>query len=484
MSTTHGTVSWGWVSLCAIAGAASLIGSSVLGQHPLLRDLSIGHSDFTVAALIPLLGKTLVVCWAFLLTRHIARSYPDDGQGGTWVRAILPPATLLGGFLLAAPSVRRAIGPTAVSPAQAAASLLFAGLLIGSGLWFTISWLSRIDSFQNLVRGFFTGAQISPSDRQEDEEPSVSENAAQEETQITPHVSGSRPFSPLTRPQIHSGVGLIGSSLGRYRVLKEIGRGSMGTVYLGKDPTIQRFVAIKTVRLDEAGDTEEAEAMKTRFFREAESTGRLSHPNIVTIYDAGEQAGLGFIAMEYLEGTTLRSYGRPQHLLPLAAVMETVAAVADALDYAHRQGVVHRDIKPANIMLTSEPRVKVMDFGIATLASSTKTRSMAILGTPSYMSPEQVAGRKVDGRADIFSLGVVLFELLSGRRPFEAEDVTTLLYHIAREPHRRLADDRPALPSDLFRIVDRALQKDPAHRFARAGELSRSLRDCLRAVAA
>jgi serine/threonine-protein kinase len=165
-------------------------------------------------------------------------------------------------------------------------------------------------------------------------------------------------------------------------------------------------------------------------------------------------------------------------------VLDTVATVADALDYAHCQGVVHRDIKPANIMLTSDSRVKVMDFGIATLAGSTKTRSMSILGTPSYMSPEQVAGRKADGRADIFSLGVVLFELLAGRRPFEADDVTTLLYQIAREPHRRLADDRPALPPELYRIVDCTLQKDPAHRFARAGDLSRSLGDCRRAMAA
>jgi serine/threonine-protein kinase len=256
----------------------------------------------------------------------------------------------------------------------------------------------------------------------------------------------------------------------------------MGTVYLGKDPTIQRFVAIKTVRLDEAEDAEEADAMKARFFREAESTGRLSHPNIVC--DAGEQDGLGFIAMQYLEGTTLRPCGRQQNQLPPATVLDTVATVADALDYAHRQGVVHRDIKPANIMLTSDTRVKVLDFGIATVTKSIKTRSMAILGTPSNMSPEQVAGRKADGRADIFSLGVVLFEFLAGRRPFEADDVTTLLYRIAREPHRRLADDRPALPSELYRIVDCALQKDPAHRFARAGDLSRSLHDCLRAMAA
>ena len=481
MSTTHRTVSWGWVGLYATAGALSLIGGSVLSRHHLLRDLPIGQSDLTVAALSPLLGNTLVVVWAFLLARHVAGTCPDDGQGGTWAQTVVPPATLLGGFLLAAPSVRRTIGSAAGSQAHASVLLLFTGLLIASGLWFTRAWLSRIDSLNNFLSSLFQGTSVPASEQQEEEEPSLTEHTEQERTQVLSHA---RRSPAPAQPQPRFGAGLIGSSLGRYRVLKEIGRGSMGTVYLGKDPTIQRFVAIKTVRLDEAEDPEEADAMKARFFREAESTGRLSHPNIVTIYDAGEQDGLGFIAMEYLEGTTLRPYGRQQNQLALATVLDTVVTVADALDYAHRQGVVHRDIKPANIMLTSDTRVKVMDFGIATMASSTKTRSMAILGTPSYMSPEQVAGRKADGRADIFSLGVVLFELLAGRRPFEADDVTTLLYQIAREPHRRLADDRPALPSELYRIVDCALQKEPAHRFARAGDLSRSLRDCRRAMAA
>lgn len=481
MSTTHGTVSWGWVGFCAIAGAVSLIGGSVLSRHPLLHDLRIGQSDFTAGASSLLLGNTLVVFWTFLLARHIVGTRPDDGRGGTWARRIVPPAVLLGGFLLAAPSIRRAIGTAAGAQAHVLLLFVFSGVLVGSGLWFTLAWLSRLDSLHHLLGDRFQGTSMPNADQQEEEAPSVTEQAGEERTQILSHARRSPAPAP---PLSCSGAGLIGLSLGRYRVLKEIGRGSMGTVYLGKDPTIQRFVAIKTVRLDGAEDAEEADAVKARFFREAESTGRLSHPNIVTIYDAGEQDGLGFIAMEYLEGTTLRPYGRAQNQLPLAAVLDTVATVADALDYAHRQGVVHRDIKPANIMLTSDSRVKVMDFGIATVTNSIKTRSMAVLGTPSYISPEQVAGRKADGRADIFSLGVVLFELLAGRRPFEADDVTTLLYRIAREPHRRLADDRPSLPSELYRIVDCALQKDPAHRFAKAGDLSRSLRDCLRAMAA
>ncbi|MEX5213928.1 MAG: serine/threonine protein kinase [Nitrospiraceae bacterium] len=460
---------------------ASLIGGSVLSRHPLIHSLPIGQSAFTVGAWSPLLGNTFVVFWAYLLARHLAGACPDDGKGGSWTRTVMPPATVLGGCLLTAPSIRRTIESAAESQAHAPLLLLFAGALIGTGLWFTLAWLRRIDSLHHLLESRFSKTRAPSTDQEGEAKPSVIEQGREERTQTLSQTRRS-PAPPQPRPRPADSP--LGSSLGRYRVLKELGRGSMGTVYLGKDPTIQRFVAIKTVRLDEWDDAEEAEAGKARFFREAESTGRLSHPNIVTIYDAGEQDGLGFIAMEYVEGTTLRPYGNRQNQLPLVKLLDVVATVADALDHAHRQGVVHRDIKPANIMLTSEPRVKVMDFGIATVTNSIKTRSVAILGTPSYMSPEQVAGRKADGRADIFALGVVLFELLAGRRPFEADDLTTLLYRIAREPHRRLADDRPDLPSELYRLVDCALEKEPAHRFAKAGDLSRSLRDCLRAMAA
>ena len=193
---------------------------------------------------------------------------------------------------------------------------------------------------------------------------------------------------------ILNGKGSPPVTLGRYKILKELGRGAMGVVYLGKDPTIQRLVAIKTMRLDEIEDTDKLQAVKARFFLEAESTGRLSHPNIITIYDAGEEHGLGYIAMEVLEGTTLKEWSRKPNLMPAENVLSILATVADALDYAHQQGVVHRDIKPANVMLTKEGLVKVMDFGIAKMSSSSKTQSDIVLGTPIYMSPEQVAGKK------------------------------------------------------------------------------------------
>lgn len=267
--------------------------------------------------------------------------------------------------------------------------------------------------------------------------------------------------------------------LGRYKVLKELGRGAMGVVYLGKDPTIQRFVAIKTMRLDEADDAEKLQEVKSRFFREAESTGRLAHPNIVTIYDAGEEQDLGYIAMEVLEGTTLKHWSRKPNLLPLDKLIPIVATVADALDYAHQEGVVHRDIKPANIMITKGATVKVMDFGIAKMASSSKTQTNIVLGTPTYMSPEQIAGKKVDGRSDIFSLGVVLFEMLSGRPPFTADNLSALLFAIAHNPHPSIKVIRPDIPPALQHVLNQALEKDPALRFRRASEFAQELRACL-----
>lgn len=260
-----------------------------------------------------------------------------------------------------------------------------------------------------------------------------------------------------------------------------LGRGAMGVVYLGKDPKIKRFVAIKTMRLGDV-DPEQAAEVKERFFREAESASRLSHPNIVTIYDAGEEQELGFIAMEVLEGTDLKDHCKKARLLPIARTAEIVAKVADALDYAHHQGIVHRDIKPANIMLMKDGTPKVTDFGIARIAASSKTQTGVVLGTPSYMSPEQLAGAKVDGRSDLFSLGVVLFELLTGEKPFQADSVATLLFQIANQPHQSLTKIRLDLPASCQAVIDRALQKDVALRYQRGSEMAQDLRGCLQGV--
>ena len=259
--------------------------------------------------------------------------------------------------------------------------------------------------------------------------------------------------------------------LGRYQVEKELGKGAMGVVYLGKDPKIGRVVAIKTLALSQEFSGEDLVDARERFFREAETAGRLQHQNIVTIFDAGEEHDLAYIAMEFLKGRDLAEHCKQGHLLPVPVVLGIVARVADALAYAHKQNVVHRDIKPANIMYDRESdAVKVTDFGIARITDSSKTKTGLVLGTPSFMSPEQLAGKRVDGRSDLYSLGVMLFQMLAGVLPFRGDSMSELMYKIANEDAPDLYRIRPELPQILVDVVARALTKRPETRY-QSGEL-------------
>jgi len=268
--------------------------------------------------------------------------------------------------------------------------------------------------------------------------------------------------------------------LGRYQVEKELGKGAMGVVYLGKDPKIGRMVAIKTMALSQEFEPGELEDVKSRFFREAETAGRLSHPNIVAIYDAGEEHDLAYIAMEFIKGYDLSRHTKKDALMDQKEVIKLVADAADALDYAHQQGIVHRDIKPANLMwLTEQKRIKVTDFGIARITDSSKTKTGMVLGTPSYMSPEQLSGKRVDGRSDLFSLGVTLFQLLTGSLPFHADSMATLMFKIANEPYTPPRSVRADLPPAIDAIIERALQKNPDTRYATGREFAQDLRKLL-----
>jgi serine/threonine-protein kinase len=267
--------------------------------------------------------------------------------------------------------------------------------------------------------------------------------------------------------------------LGRYQVEKELGKGAMGVVYLGRDPKINRVVAIKTMALSQEFDEDELADVKARFFREAESAGRLNHPNIVAIYDAGEEHDLAYIAMEFLKGKDLVPYTKPGSLLPLPRVLGIVARVADALAYAHSLHVVHRDIKPANIMYDPESdTVKVTDFGIARITDSSKTKTGMVLGTPSYMSPEQLAGAKIEGASDLFSLGVSLYQMVCGKLPFEGDSMAQLMYRIANEPHADILGIRPDVPSCVVEIINKALAKNVAERYQSGQEMAAALRQC------
>ncbi len=275
--------------------------------------------------------------------------------------------------------------------------------------------------------------------------------------------------------------------LGRYEVEKELGKGAMGVVYLGKDPKINRTVAIKTMALAQEFEANELEEVTSRFFREAETAGRLSHPNIVSIFDAGDEHDLAYIAMEFLKGKDLEMYTTKDNLLPITKVLELMALAADALGYAHTQNVVHRDIKPANIMYDTESNeFKITDFGIARITDSSKTKTGMILGTPSYMSPEQLSGKKVGGSSDLFSLGVMLYQLLCGELPFKGDSMSSLMFMIASDPHTDIKTIRPELakiaPCTL-QIVNKALEKEPEKRFASGEIFANYLRKCAQIIA-
>jgi serine/threonine-protein kinase len=276
-----------------------------------------------------------------------------------------------------------------------------------------------------------------------------------------------------------TGNGKEPQRLGRYVLEREIGRGAMGTVYLGRDTAINRQVAIKAIPLAaEFSDGELVEA-RSRFFREAETAGRLNHPNIVTIYDVGEERGLAYIAMEYLKGRHLSDFAAPSTLMDARKVLEIVAQAAEALGFAHKQQVVHRDIKPANLMYDAGTNVlKITDFGIARLTGAGNTRTGIVLGTPSFMSPEQLEGRTVTGHSDLFSLGVSLFQLLTGQLPFVADSMTGLMQQIAEAPHPPLRAYRPDLPECVDRVIDRALAKNPESRFDSGGQMAAALEEC------
>ncbi|TQV88862.1 serine/threonine-protein kinase [Aliikangiella coralliicola] len=270
-------------------------------------------------------------------------------------------------------------------------------------------------------------------------------------------------------------------NFGRYRVEGVLGKGAMGIVFQGVDPKINRHVAIKTLQLSDAQDDQNFAETRERFFREAETAGNLSHANIVTIYDVGDEGDLGYIAMDLLTGAPLSNFLKPENLLPAPLVYQLMIQITDALDYAHKQHVVHRDIKPANMIYDDDiQRVTLTDFGIACVADQSKTRTGTIMGSPFYMSPEQVLGKRVDGRSDIFSLGVTFYQLLSGYLPFNGESIASVAYHITKSKHQSVRHWDSRLPASAVRITNKALQKDISKRYQTMFEFKHALISALK----
>ena len=269
--------------------------------------------------------------------------------------------------------------------------------------------------------------------------------------------------------------------LGRYVIERKLGRGAMGAVYLARDPRINRAVALKVIPLEKEFEDEELEEARIRFFREAESAGRLTHPNIVTVYDAGEDQHLAYIAMEYLQGSALTRFTDPKKLLAPNKALELCARTADALDYAHNQSVIHRDIKPANILYNlRDDTLKISDFGVARMTDNNRTKTGIVLGTPMYMSPEQLNAETLTGHSDLFSLGVTLYELLTGEVPFKANNIAVLMTKITTEDPTPVSNRRSGVPPSVDSVLLKAMAKKPQNRFANGGEMAIALRNCAR----
>ncbi len=269
--------------------------------------------------------------------------------------------------------------------------------------------------------------------------------------------------------------------LGRYVIERKLGRGAMGTVYLAKDPRINRALALKAIAIEKEFEDEELKEARLRFYREAESAGRLTHPNIITVFDSGEDKGLAYIAMEYVPGIPLRSFTDPKRLLAPKRALELAAATAEGLDYAHNQGVIHRDIKPANLLYNpKDGSIKISDFGVARMTDNNKTKTGIVLGTPMYMSPEQLGADDLTGLSDLFSLGVTLYELLVGEVPFKATNIAVLMTKITTEDPAPVSSRRAGIPPSVDAVLMKALAKRPQDRFSCGAEMAIALRNCAR----
>ena len=269
--------------------------------------------------------------------------------------------------------------------------------------------------------------------------------------------------------------------LGRYVIERRIGRGAMGAVYLAKDPRINRPVALKAIPIEKEFEDEELKEARLRFYREAESAGRLAHPNIITVFDAGEDKGLAYIAMEFVPGIPLKKFTDPKKLLAPKRALELAASTAEALDYAHNQGVIHRDIKPANLLYNpKEGSLKITDFGVARMTDNNRTKTGIVLGTPMYMSPEQLGAEDLTGASDLFSLGVTLYELLAGEVPFNASNIAVLMTKITSDDPAPISQRRAGIPPSVDTVLAKAMAKKPQDRFSCGAEMAIALRNCAR----
>ena len=486
------------------AGILAHITSSILSAHFIAQPVWGGAAVLAVLGLVTaylvfLLPRLSAAAGAWvtagMFVALLGTEYGLLSYSAVWLQLVFPAALLLMGHMAL---VTRRFGVTEARKVQADAESAETNRMMGLALQgqgqldMAFDRLRRVPHSEALMDNLKQLALDFERKRQFNKAQSVYEHMTQldrgdadvrsrlkraknlsETVMLGQGASASHPGGTL----LLSGNGVEKPMLGRYSVEKELGKGAMGVVYQGRDPKIGRVVAIKTLALSSEFEGEELKDARQRFFREAETAGRLQHPHIVTIFDAGEEHDLAYIAMEFLPGRDLVEHTRAGHLLPVATVLGIGERVALALDYAHRQNVVHRDIKPANIMYAPDAdTVKVTDFGIARITDSSRTKTGMVLGTPSFMSPEQLAGQHIDGRSDLYSLGVMLFQLLTGVLPFRADSMAALMFQIANQSPPDVRTLRPELPAGIADLLNRSLSKSPGERYQTGADLAAELK--------
>lgn len=453
-----------------------------------------------VVLLAPRLARPLVVAvGAALVLAGVAAEWTLLRYGGLWLSLLLPVLAVLTGSTVVALLHRGQRSEASGLSAEAAEADRMMGLALqGQGqLDMAFERMRKVPASDALLDNLYHLAEDFERKRHFGKAQAVYEHIlrhdrnykdarsrymrvkaqAQGGSPVPPGATDSLSAAGAAAPRLPGDANVGVPMLGRYQIDREIGKGAMGVVYLGRDPKIGRVVAIKTLALGYEFEGDALIDARARFFREAETAGRLQHPNIVTIFDAGEEHDLAYIAMEFLKGQDLTHACGQDRLLPVRTVLSIAARVADALDYAHAHNVVHRDIKPANIMFDSgTDLVKVTDFGIARITDSSKTRTGLVLGTPSFMSPEQLAGKKVDGRSDLYSLGVTLFQLLTGTLPLRGASMTELMHKIASVEAPDVRQLRPELSAALAKVVALSLQKRPEARYQTGRQFAADLR--------
>lgn len=472
---------WSWLTpYCLTFAGVALLGS-LLSAHPSLQTLTFAALPFPASTALLLATFGICVGLILLAARRATTQLRNDRGGEALLRPVLQPLTLLVVCLVGGRKLGDLLAPRMSEELSQYGTWAYVASLMGSVLWLATVWVRHIASHSRLLHGSGGAASheasttAAPDLLEDDDLPPLDACLTRSSAQSTPEPVP----STVNAPSQPEGLGL---EVGTCTLLKELRQDTQGLLYLARERSSNQLVAVKTVPLG-APDAADATARRTQFLREANALTRLSHPNLVATYDVGIDKHLGYLVMDHIEGTTLSSFCNRGRALSVSQAVNVIATVADALDYAHRQGLVHRAMRPDTIVMTEDHRIKVVDFALPSCTEASRAADPAAISAPLFHAPECAAGKALDGRADIFSLGIILYELLARPSYIDAglNPASAPLSYSAPPASRSLRSD---VPVGVACALERATQPDPARRYSKAGDFAQALRVGLLAAAA